>query len=150
MTNKEYVLETLKRSGKLVAEAVQKDAQDMSGTMLNREDMYIPDFKAAVARMNMLERPAGFICKTTAGRIVKLIQPYDSDIFKDEPENLTAQFGFVWSTEPEKARPFIAAATSPYMKGDCCEQDGKVFRSKIDNNVFSPEGYPDGWERAEK
>ena len=146
MTNKEYVLETLKRSGKATAQAVQSRAETMTGTELNAEDMYIPDFKNAVAKMNMLERPLGFVCKSTAGRIVKLLQNYDSTIYTQEPEELLAQWGFVWSNDPSKAKPFVAISTSPYMTGNCCSEEGFVYRSKIDNNVWSPLSYPDGWE----
>lgn len=146
MTNKEYVLETLKRSGKATAQAVQSKAETMTGTELNAEDMYIPDFKIAVAKMNMLERPLGFVCKSTAGRIVKLLQNYDSTIYTQEPEELPAQWGFVWSNDPSKAKPFVAISTSPYMIGNCCSEDGLIYRSKIDNNVWSPSSYADGWE----
>lgn len=153
MTNKEYVLETMKRSGKLAAQAVQEKSADMTGTELNAEDMYIPDFKAAVANKNMLERRAGltdgFVCKSSAGRVVRLIQNYDSEIFTQEPEELPAQFGFVWSNDPAKARPFIAISTSPYMKGNCCSENDIVYRSKMDNNVYAPSAYPQGWEKVE-
>lgn len=146
MTNREYVLETLKRSGKLAAQTVQERAEVMTGTELNAEDMYIPDFKIAVGKMNMFERKVGFVCKSTAGRVVKLLQNYDSTIYTQEPEELPAQWGFVWSNAPSKAKPFVAISTSPYMTGNCCSEEGFVYRSKIDNNVWSPLSYPDGWE----
>ena len=146
MTNKEYVLETMKRSGKLAAQAIQTRASEMSGTELNAEFNYIPDFTAACKKMNMLNRPVGFVCKSSAGRIVKLLQSYDSSIFTDEPENLPAQWGFVWSNDPAHALPFVAISTSPYMKGNCCSENGEVFSSLIDNNVYAPSAYPQGWE----
>ena len=149
MTNKEYVLETLKRSGKLAAQSVQERSATMTGTELNAEDMYIPDFTKACEKMNMLNRPVGFVCKSSEGRVVKLLQVYDSTIFTAEPEELSAQWGFVWSDDPAKAKPFIALSTSPYMKGNCCSEDGVVFRSKEDNNVHAPSAYPQGWEEVE-
>ena len=148
MTNKDYVLETMKRSGKLAAQAVQAKAPDMTGTELNAEDAYIPEFKAACAKMNMLERPAGFVCKSTAGRVVRLLQPYDSTIYTQEPEELPAQFGFVWSTDPAKALPFIALSTSPYNTGDCCTHEGKVWRSGQDGNVWAPGTPGVKWEEV--
>ena len=148
MTNKEFVLETMKRSGKLAAQSVQEKSASMTGTELNAENMYIPDFKAAVAKMNMLERKVGFVCKSSAGRVVKLLQNYDSTIYTQEPEELPAQFGFVWSDDPSHALPFIALSTSPYMKGNCCSENNKVFKSRIDNNVHSPSAYPDGWDEV--
>lgn len=151
MTNKEFVLETMKRSGKLTARSVQTRSSEMTGTELNAEDMYIPDFKAAVKKANMQDRHAGmkdgFVCKSTAGRVVRLIQNYDSEIFTQEPEDLPAQFGFVWSKDPKKAKPFVALATSPYMKGDCClNNNGEPVRSTMDNNTWSPEDYAAAWE----
>ena len=153
MTTKEYVLETLKRSGKLAAQSVQEKSSTMTGTELNAEDMYIPSFQAAVAKCNMLERKAGqsdgFVCKSTAGRVVRLIQNYDSSIYTQEPEDLPAQWRFVWSTDPAKALPFIALSTSPYAKGDCCLNNaGQPKRSTLDNNVWSPDTNPEYWEDA--
>ena len=148
MTNKEFVLETMKRSGKLAAQAVQTRSSEMTGTELNAESNYIPDFTAACKRMNMLNRPVGFVCKSSAGRVLKLLQNYDSTIYTQEPEELPAQWGFVWSDDPAHALPFVAISTSPYMNGNCCTEDGIVFRSKIDNNVHAPSAYPQGWEKV--
>ncbi len=148
MTNKEYVMQTMRQYGKASAEDLQARSADMTGTQLYAEEEYIPDFKAAVSTQNMLARAAGFVCKSTAGRVVKLLQPYDSDVYTQEPEELPAQWGFKWSTDPAKALPFIALSTSPYMEGDCCTYDGLTFRSKIDNNVWSPEELPAQWEEV--
>lgn len=150
MTNKELVLETLKRSGHLIAKSVQENSGTMTGTELNTEQDYIPAFKKACEKMNMLERKAGktdgFVCKSSAGRVVRLIQNYDSAIYTAEPEDLPAQWGFVWSNDPAHALPFIALSTSPYMTGNCCSEDGQVYRSTMDNNTHAPSAYPRGWE----
>lgn len=148
MTNKEIVLETMKRSGKLVAQSVQSRSAELTGTELNGESTYIPEFKAACGKMNMLNRPVGFVCKSSAGRVVKLLQVYDSTIYTQEPEELPAQWGFVWSNDPAHAKPFVAISTSPYMKGNCCIEGEETFRSKIDNNVHAPSAYPQGWEKV--
>lgn len=149
MTSKERVLARERQRGYEAAKIVQASADSMSGTELYAVDDRIPAFRAACAKMNMLERDIGFVCKSSAGRVVRLSQPYDSDIYTDEPEELPAQWGFKWSTDPAKALPFVALSTSPYMKGDCClDIEGKAKRSTIDNNVWSPEDYPAGWEDA--
>lgn len=145
MTSKERVLERERQRGKTAAHEVQEKAGGMTGTELYAVDDRIPRFAAACEKMNMLERPIGFVCKSSAGRVVKLIQPYDSTVFKQEPEELPAQFGFVWSTDPAKALPFIALSTSPYNKGECCTENGEVFRSTVDGNVWAPSAYPAGW-----
>lgn len=153
LTDREFVLDAMRKSGKAVAESLQTDAANMTGTELYAAEDYIPDFVAAAAKKNMLERKAGmtdgFVCRSSAGRVVRLIQNYDSSIYTQEPEDLPAQWGFVWSTDPEKALPFIAISTSPYMTGDCCTENDIVYRSTIDNNVWAPSAYPQGWEVAE-
>ena len=149
MTNKELVLETMRKAGRLLAQKVQEGASAMTGTELNAEANYIPDFKAACLAMNMLNRPVGFVCKSSSGRVVKLLQVYDSTIFTAEPEELPAQWGFVWSDNPAHAQPFIALSTSPYMKGNVCSENDVVYRSKLDNNVWAPSTYLDGWEAVE-
>lgn len=135
--------------GRANALALQDKADSMSGTELYSEEMDIPEFKAAVKNGNMLERAAGFVCRSSAGRVVRLVQPYDSTIYTAEPEELPAQWGFKWSTDPAKALPFLASATSPYNKGDCCTDGARVFRSTMDNNVWSPTAYPQGWEEVQ-
>jgi hypothetical protein len=148
MTSKEFVLETMKRSGKLAAQAIQTRSAEMTGTELNAETAYIPDFTAACKKINMLNRPVGFVCKSSAGRVVKLLQVYDSTIYTQEPEELPAQWGFVWSDDPAHALPFVAISTSPYMKGNCCTEGENTFRSLIDSNVWAPSAYPQGWEQV--
>lgn len=147
MQNEIYT-EAMKAKGLANAADFQSRSAEMSGTEMYAEGEKIPDFQAAKALKNMLERQAGFVCKSTAGRVVKLIQPYDSDIYQDEPEQLPAQWGFKWSTNPADALPFVSMATSPYMTGDCCTENGKTYRSTADNNVWAPSEYPTYWEEV--
>ena len=103
MTDKQFVLTTMRDTGLARAQTLQAQVSDMTGTELYASEDYIPSFTAACDAMNMLERKAGFVCRSTAGRVVRLLQPYDSTIYTDEPEELPAQWGFAWSTDPAKA-----------------------------------------------
>lgn len=145
-SSKEFVLSTLKKIGMEQAKNIQENSEEMTGTELNAESDYVPEFLKAKEKKNMLNRKIGFVCKSSAGRIVKLIQNYDSDIYTDEPETLPAQWGFVWSTDPKKALPFIALSTSPYNKNDCCTYEGHVWKSIQDTNVFEPGAVGAGWD----
>lgn len=146
MTSKERVLQRERQRGYEAAKAVQANADNMTGTELYAVDDRIPRFAAAVAAKNMLERPVGFTCLSSAGRVVRLIQPYNSEVYTQEPEELPAQWGFKWSTDPKKALPFVAISTSPFNTGDCCTQDGHVWRSGQDGNVWAPGTVNVKWE----
>ena len=140
--SRDYVLDTMRRYGETQARELQSRAGTMTGTELYAEEGYLPDFDATKQYLNYT---AGYVCLSAAGRAVKLLQPYDSSIYTQQPEELPAQWGFYWSTDPAKALPFIALSTSPYMIGDCCTEGGHVWRSTIDNNVWAPSAYPTGW-----
>ena len=64
------MMETIKHMARLAAQTVQEQAETMTGTELNAEDRFIPDFQTACEKENMLNRPVGFVCKSTAGRVV--------------------------------------------------------------------------------
>lgn len=149
LNNKEYVLETLRGVGLTMATNLQIEADTMTGTELYDRENYIPDFAEAIKKKNMLERDIGFTCLSSAGRVVRLLQKYDSTIYTAEPEELPSLWGFKWSTNPDHALPFIALSTSPYMKDEVCSENEVVYRSKIDNNVWSPTEYAQGWEVVE-
>lgn len=46
---------------------------------------------------------------------------------------------------PEWKQP---ESTNPYMKGDKVKFEGKTYESTIDNNVWSPTAYPQGWKEV--
>lgn len=150
MTSKERVLERERQRGKAAAQEVQTRADSMTNTELYAVEDRIPEFRKAVAKTNMLNRPVGFVCRASSGLIVRLLQPYDSEVFTQEPEKLPAQWGYKWSTDPSKAQPFIASATSPYMKDECCIENGATYRSLYDNNVHAPSAWPVGWEEVQQ
>lgn len=138
-------------AGRRDALELQERSKAMTGTELNAEEDKIPSFRAACATQNMMNRKAGqtdgFVCKSSAGRVVRLIQNYDSDVFTAEPEELPAQWRFVWSTDPDHAKPFLASSTSYYNKGDCClNAAGEPKRSNIDVNTFDPDTDQRFWD----
>lgn len=148
MLSKEQLLQLATEQGRTDATTLQTNADDMTGTELYAAEDQIPDFVEACAKMNMLQRAVGFVCRSSAGRVVQLLQKYDSSTYPEEPEELPTQWGFKWSTDPAKALPFVAIATSPYSIGDCCTAAGKTWKSTINNNVWSPETNPEYWEEV--
>lgn len=41
-------------------------------------------------------------------------------------------------------------STNAYMTGDKVRYNGKIYESLIDNNVWSPDAYPQGWRLVEE
>jgi len=41
------------------------------------------------------------------------------------------------------------SSTNPYMRGDKVRFDGHIYESAIDNNIWSPAAYPNGWQLIE-
>lgn len=58
--------------------------------------------------------------------------------------SLYKAIGISESGYPEWVQPL--GATDAYKKGDIVSYKGKLYRSTIDSNVWSPEAYPTGWE----
>lgn len=139
----------MKAQGKALAQSVQDTADTLTSTELVAQRDYIPLFNEAVKVKNMLDRDIGFVTKTALNNVCRLLNVYDSDVYTAEPEELPSLWGFKWSDDPTQATDFVAISTSPYMIGNCCLWEGVAQRSTIDNNVHSPEDYPEGWEVAE-
>lgn len=85
-------IDAMKAKGLADAADLQGRSSTMDGTALYAEEEKIPDFTEAVKVKNMLERKAGqkdgFVCRSSAGRVVRLLQVYDSEIYPQEPEEL--------------------------------------------------------------
>lgn len=143
MTSREYVLDMMQRVGLVAAQSLQTRAAELTGSEVYAEQSEAPDFDPEKQYLNY---KVGFVCRSPSGRMVRLLQPYDSTVYTQTPEELPAQWGFYWSQNPEDALPFVALSTSPYMTGDCCTENGVVYRSTIDNNVWPPSEYPQGWQ----
>lgn len=148
MDNKKYVLNTLRNMGIAEAAKLQEEAPALTETEIIEREDYIPDFNPD--KHQYLNWTKGQ-CVRDNGQVWKLLQPYDSNTYKDRPENMRAQWGLCHTKNPAKAKPYIAplGTSGVYMKDECCiAGDGKVYKSKIDNNVWEPTAYPAGWEEV--
>lgn len=146
MESKKYVLSKMKEIGLQSAEEFQAEAVSLDGTAIIDKENDIPDFNPEVQYLNWSKGE----CVRDNNQVWQLIQPYDSTIYKDRPEDLRAQWGLCHTKDPNKAKPYIApmGQSGMYMKDECCLENEKVYRSKIDNNVWKPTEYPTGWEEV--
>ena len=131
------------QEGRRQALELQDRSAAMTGTELNAADDLIPAFSEAVKQKNMLDRKAGqtdgFVCLSPAGRVVRLIQKYDSNVFTQTPEELPAQWRMVWSTDPAKAKPFIEFYGDTSYQGVVCPGTATALAYPIDKITISCE-----------
>lgn len=145
MGSKEFVLASMRNLGKQEVEKLQSEAPTLDGTAIIERENYVPDF--APDKQQFLDWEIGTAVRD-GSQVWRLVQPYDSGIYKDRPENLRAHWEPFHTKDPKKAKPFIPSygTSGMYMEGECCIEDGKVYISKVDSNVFSPSEYPGNWE----
>lgn len=82
------------------------------------------------------------------GTLYKCVQAHTSQA--DWTPDATPALWVVVSIDeyPEWVQP--TGAQDAYNTGDIVSYKGKLYRSVIDGNVWSPEAYPAGWETYEK
>lgn len=68
-----------------------------------------------------------------------------------KPDVLPSLFAKILTSTDNTPKPWVQPdSTSAYKKGDRVTYNGKIYESLIDNNVWSPEGYPAGWKEVEE
>lgn len=147
MDGKGYVLDKMREIGLQAAESLQAAAPELDGTAIIDRENDVPDFDPE--KHQYLNWAAG-TCVRDDGQVWQLLQPYDSTIYKDKPADMRAQWGLCHTKDPQKAKPYVAplGQSGMYMAGECCiAGDSNTYRSKVDNNVWDPAGYPDSWEK---
>ena len=66
------------------------------------------------------------------------------------PESTPSLYKAIGVTEdgyPEWVQPL--GASDAYNKGDIVSHNGTLYESTVDGNVWSPEAYPQGWDKVE-
>lgn len=86
------------------------------------------------------------------GVLYKVLQDHTSQI-DWTPDAAVSLFARVLIPDPEVIPVWVQPdSTNPYMTGDKVyypDENGSIYISKIDNNVWSPEAYPAAWEIVE-
>lgn len=130
--------------GRRQALALQAAAPAMTGTEIIAEESKIPAWDGS---RDYSGWKAGFPV-TDEGQVWALIQPHNAAHYPGRPSGLRALWGLAHTTDPAKAKPWIApyGTSGLYMAGECCTENGVVYRSVQDNNPYAPSAYPAWWE----
>lgn len=105
-------------------------------------------------KMNSVEKEHYHICIESDGtvRINGELTDYKDHTSQEgwTPTSVPSLFAKVLTSEGEILEWEQPSSTNPYMKGDKVKYNGKIYESVIDNNVWSPDGYPAGWKLVEE
>lgn len=146
MTNKEFVIETLRRIGREKAQAVRTGAA--AGTLTSTEvidaEMFVP---AWLPTTDYTKAAAGTPVQYE-GQVYSLLQPHNASYYPGtNPKTLPALWRVTHTKDPVKAKPWVAptGTSDMYLVGECMVwTDGKTYRSKRDT-VYSPTDYAPDW-----
>ena len=138
--------EELRERGKADAAALAAKAVEGSadGTVLIDQEDTIPTWR----QRDYSQVPVGTPYKWQ-GQVYKLWQQHDATQQPDwSPDQAVSLWDVCHTTDPAKAKPYQAPQGSRglYNNGEVCLVDGHVWRSIMDNNAWTPSGYPQGWE----
>lgn len=144
MTSKDRVLDRERARGRAAAADLAARAPQMTGTAIIAEEDNIPDWsEKAVYKAAMVGWPV-----RDNGQVYTISQPhtpaYNPGV---HPADLPAIYSIKHTQDPARAKPFQppVGTSGLYHEGDCCTQDGCVWQSLINDNAWSPAGYPPGW-----
>lgn len=71
------------------------------------------------------------------------------DSAENDPENASSLWQDIEYREGYRIIPDTITVTTAFSKGELGWWKDTLYRSLTDANVFTPDVYPDGWERAE-
>lgn len=82
------------------------------------------------------------------GTLYKVLQDHISQVLWT-PDKSPSLFAKVLTSEDGTPKEWEQPdSTNAYMKGDKVTYQGKIYESTIDNNVWSPVAYPQGWKEV--
>lgn len=143
--SREMILGVMRARGRADALDLRERAAGMDGTAVIAERDKAPAWEPD---KDYSAWPVGAPVRDE-GRTYGLITPHNAAHYPDtRPATLPALWSLQHTTDPNRAEPYLApnGQSGMYMTGECCTEGGHVYRSAMDNNVWAPSGYPDGWE----
>ena len=147
MTNKDFVINTMRDAGRADALTLRADAVEGRVT-----DTEIIDREEAVPAWRNDRDYSGAAIGTPVaheGQVYGLLQPHNASHYPDtNPAMLAALWRVKHTTNPDKAKPWVkpTSTSDMYIAGECMVwTDGKTYRAVRDTN-FSPAEYAGDWE----
>lgn len=146
MDNRDFIMAAMHTAGAADASAIA--AKSVSGeadsTALIAAEEQIPTWR----QRDYTDVPIGTPYKY-GDQVYKLWQAHDATNQPDwTPDKAVSLWDICHTTDPAKAKPYVTpqGTRGMYQIGDVCTEGGKLYRSTMENNVWEPSAYPQGWE----
>lgn len=149
MTSKERVLQRERERGKADAWsfAGRVVAESLDGTAIIAQQDKVPAWSEdAVYGAALIGCPV-----QDGDQVYTILQPHTpAHNPGSRPADLPAIYSIKHTKDPARAKPYMApnGTSGMYMTGDCCVENGGVYRSLTDNNVWAPSAYPSFWKEV--
>lgn len=154
MTSKEFVAAALRDIGKQKALNLRAKvvANEVDDTSLIEQEELVPNWKAIDYSNFEIGTPVRDPSDGT-GQVYKLLQKHDATGHDDwNPAAAVSLWDIAHTKNPAKAKPYAApqGTRGMYMKDDVMVwTNGMVYKSTIDNNVYTPEVRGSYWSVVE-
>ena len=116
----------------------------VDGTALIAQEDIIPTWR----QRDYSQVPVGTPYKWQ-GQVYKLWQQHDATQQADwSPDQAVSLWDVCHTTDPAKAKPYTApqGTRGSWQEGECCVEEGRVWRCKQNDTVYPPSQLPDSWE----
>lgn len=133
--------------GKHDASLLRNEAKDLTGTEIVQRELSVPFFNP---EKDYSSWPVGAPV-ADEGQVWVLIQPYNAANYDGRPSTLRALWGLCHTKDPKKAKAWVDpyGTSGMYMKDECYkDEEGKVWRSLVDDNVYTAAAYAANWEEV--
>lgn len=137
--------------GRRQAKDLQTRSPDMTSTEIIAEEGKVPAWDSAKDYTSW--EPGWPV--SDEEQVWLLLIPHNAAAYTGRPSTLRALWGIAHTTDPEKAKPWVApyGVSGMYMTDECCTYPDKddvihVFRNLYDRNEFPPltMNVEDRWE----
>ena len=71
------------------------------------------------------------------------------DTAENDPDHAPALWEDIQYRAGCRIIPAVITVTTAFAEGECGWWGDVLYRSKLDNHVYTPEQYPEGWEKVE-
>lgn len=154
MTSKEFVAAALRDIGKQKALNLRAKvvANEVDDTSLIEQEELVPNWKAIDYSNFGIGTPVRDPSDGT-GQVYRLLQKHDATGHDDwNPAAAVSLWDIAHTKDPAKAKPYVEpqGTRGMYMKDDVMVwTNGMVYKSTIDNNVYTPEVRGSYWSVVE-